>query len=180
MARARSFDSRRLAYGRTLDLKGAHMNRRLKPLFVAGVIIVPLILIFFVWPPPSEQPGMVLEPNSLNYPAAVLSLRSTSDLLVTVSMGVLGGVGLLMVRMAKADPLIIAFAGLGFIGALMSIFFASRLGFLAAFTLASPKGDIPAMLSMLNNQALATLLAGLSLAAIAVLEAFADKGGKGR
>jgi len=156
-------------------MQGTSKLRRLRWLFVAGVILVPIILIFFVWPPARPDPLMVLDPKAENYPAAVASLRSTSDLLVTVAMGVLGGIGLLMVRLSRANPLVIGFAGAGFIGALMSIFFASRLGFLAAFTLAAPKHDIPGMLSMLNNQALATLVAGLSLAAIAVLEAFADK-----
>ena len=41
----------------------------------------------------------------------------------------------------------------------------------SAFTLAATKADIATLLGLLDNQAIATLVAGLSLAAIAVLEA---------
>lgn len=147
------------------------MNKRLKALIVAGVILVPLFLIFYVWAAPAADPAVVIDPKSPNYPAAVQSLQSTSDLLVTVAMAVLGAIGLLMVRLKRANAPVVAFAALGFVGALMSIFFASRLGFTSAFTLAATKGDIATLLALLDNQAISTLVAGLSLAAIAVLEA---------
>jgi len=151
------------------------MHRGLKALYVAGVIFIPLILIMYVWAPPPEQPGQMLDPRSPNFPAAVQSLRSTADLLVSVSMGVLGGIGLLMVRLGRSNPLIVFLAATGFMGALMTIFFACQVGFLGAVTLASPRGDLPRLLEMLNNAALSTLVAGLSLASIAVLEAFPDE-----
>ena len=147
------------------------MHRGLKALIVGGVIVFPLFLIFYVWAPPAADPAVVIDPKSPNYVAAVQSLQSTSDLLVTVAMAVLGAIGLLMVRLARANTAIVAFAALGFFGALMSIFFASRLGFTSAFTLAATKADIATLLGLLDNQAIATLVAGLSLAAIAVLEA---------
>ena len=150
-------------------------QRVVKMLYVAGVILVPLILILWVWAPAPEEADMMLDPRSPNFPAAIQSLRSTSDLLVTVAMAVLGAIGLLMVRLGRSSPLIVGFAAAGFLGALMGIFFAGTVGFLAAFALASPKSDIQMMMEMLNFQALATLIAGLSLASIAVLEAFADK-----
>lgn len=156
-------------------MPGTSKRRRQKALYVAGVILLPLLLVFFVWTPDAPDPGLVLDRNALNYPAAVLSLRSTSELLVTVAMAVLGAIGLLMVRLRRSSPLIVGLAATGFIGALMSIFFACRVGFNAAITLAAPGGNVEKVTEMLNNQAMATLLAGLSLAAIAVLEAFPEE-----
>ena len=151
------------------------MHRGLKALLVAGVLIVPLFLIFVVWAAEPADPNVFIDPKSPNYPAAVQSLQSTSDLLVTVAMAVLAAIGLLVARLAKASPVIVAFAALGFIGSLMSIFFACRIGFLSAFTLAATNGNVVALLDLLDNQAVATLIAGLSLAAIAVLEALDGK-----
>lgn len=156
-------------------MQGSTKGRVVKMLYVAAVIAVPLILIMWVWAPAPEEASMHLDPKSPNFPAAIQSLRSTSDLLVTVAMAVLGAIGLLMVRLGRSSPLIVGFAATGFFGALMGIFFAGKVGFLAAFALASPKSDIRMMLEMLNLQAVATLIAGLSLASIAVLEAFEDK-----
>jgi len=157
-------------------MRGTSKKPSMKAFYVAGVILVPLILVFFVWTPNAPDPGLVLDPSAENYPAAILSLRSTSDLLVTVAMAVLGAIGLLMVRLRRASPLIVGLAATGFIGSLMSIFFACRVGFNSAITLAAPKGNVEMVTDMLNNQAMATLLAGLSLAAIAVLEAFPEEG----
>jgi len=145
-----------------------------KLLSVAVVILIPLFLIFYVWAPPPQDTDLVLDTGAVNYPAAVLSLRSTSELLVTVAMAVLGAIGLMVARGARSGALIIGLAATGFIAALMVIFFAGKVGVLAAYTLAAPNGgDVASMLAMLNNEAVATLIAGLSLAVIAVLEAFA-------
>jgi cytochrome bd-type quinol oxidase subunit 2 len=155
------------------------MKQRARKLFsVAVVLLVPLFLIFYVWAPPPQDAELVLDTRAVNYPAAVLSLRSTSELLVTVAMAVLGAIGLIVARGARSGPLIIGLAATGFVAALMVIFFAGKVGVLAAYTLAASNGDhVAALLSMLNNEAVATLVAGLSLAVIAVLEAFAAEKG---
>jgi hypothetical protein len=151
------------------------MHRGLKTLLVAAVIVVPLFLILFVWAPPPQDPSLLIDPRSPNYPAAVQSLQNTSDLLVTVSMAVLGAIGLLVARLGKSTVTIMVFAAIGFMGSLMSIYFGCRVGFTAALTLAATRVDVMPLLDLLNNQAISALVAGLSLAAIAVLEAFPEK-----
>ena len=140
-------------------------------LLVLFVIAVPSILIFWVFaPPPLDLPASI-DPKAPGYVAAVERLQSSSDMLVTVTLAIAGAAGVLTARAKKAKTLIAFFAGLTFTSAVVSIFFASRIGHAGALTLAAVQGDILALANMFDAQATSALCAGLFLAALAVVDA---------
>jgi hypothetical protein len=144
-------------------------------ILVALVLTVPAILIFYVLAPaPLDLPACI-DPHAATYADAVERLQSSSEMLVTVTLAIAGAAGVLTARAKKAKTLIAVCASLTFTCAVVSVFFASRIGYAGALTLAANDGDILSLVSIFDSQGIATLLAGLFLGALAVVEAGTQK-----
>lgn len=144
-------------------------------ILVLLVLTVPAFLIFYVLAPaPLDLPASI-DPKAATYSDAVERLQSSSEMLVTVTLAIAGAAGVLTARAKRAKPFIATFASLTFTCAIVSIFFASRIGYAGALTLAANDGDILSLLNMFDSQGISALLAGIFLGSLAVIEAGAEK-----
>ena len=156
---------------RTRNPRNPAMKKGWITLLVLLVLFIPSILIFWVFAPAALDLPSTIDPKASTYGDAVERLQSSSEMLVTVTLAITGAAGLLTARTKNRNALIAIFAFLTFTSAVVSVFFASRVGYAGALTLAADEGDILALASMFDAQAISALLAGLFLAAIAVIDA---------
>jgi hypothetical protein len=110
------------------------------------------------------------DPKAAHYPDAIERLESTSEALITVALATIGGAGFLLLR--RSSVALLAGAAAVFMCSVQSLYYATMLGHFSALTLAADQGDIKNLVPLLDNQALALLAAGISLALTAGIAAF--------
>ena len=133
-----------------------------------AVAVVPIALVWIVAADISAITiPAAFKPNAEHYPEAIERLESTSQMLVTVTLATLGAAGFLLMNNRSALNAAAAFAIFGC--SVLSLYYATKLGFYAAVSLAADQGDIVRIAPLLDNQAIAALVAGLMMGGMAMI-----------
>lgn len=144
--------------------------RRLGALLVAALAAAfPLILILYALKGfDLVAVPTVQTPTSGSYRDAIAHVVSTSGSLLTIGLTILAADVVWFLRSSSSQP--IRHLGLYavFTACITSIYFGIKLGYSAGVTLSGTEPEIKPLLSLLRNQALLALIAGLLLTGIVV------------
>lgn len=152
-------------------MKGAILLRGFGA-FMLAIVPVATAWLLAIDAGPIETPA-TFNPKAEAYPDAIERLEATSQMLVTVVLATLGGAGLLIFRQSS---ILMRAAGLAVFGcSVQALYYATKLGYASALTLAAEQGDITRLSPLLDNQAMATLIAGFVLGVMVLLAGLSEK-----
>jgi len=122
----------------------------------------------------SLMPNFVINPfqqeGTSEYKDGVEFLLSCSQGLTTVSLSAIAAAGFLHYKYSNISGRVCRtiLSILCFFASVLSIYFSTRLGYWASFTVVSKSGDIQALLELFSLQAFSQLVAASALAGLAL------------